>query len=117
MNVAELIAKRFGIQTIATRNPLVEELNEATLQLLPNNPNRLGWMAVNLSANNIFLALDISVSAAHGILLTPNGGSLTMIYEEDFEATCWAVYGMAAADASDIFVIEVLIDREVKEGV
>lgn len=117
MNVAKLIEKRYGILTRATRNPLVEELNEATLQLLPNNPNRLGWMAVNLSANNIFLALDIGVSAEHGILLTPNGGSFTMFYEEDFEATCWAVYGMAGADASDIFVIEVLIDREIGEGV
>jgi len=116
MNVAELIEKRFGMVTRATRNPLVDEMMTATLRLLPNNPNRLGWMAVNLSANNIFLALDPEVSAAHGVLLTPNGGALSMIYEEDFEATCWAVYGMAAANNSDIFVIEVLIDRST-EGV
>lgn len=117
MNVAKLIEREFGIVTRATRNPETEVLNEATLQLLPNNPNRLGWMAINLSDNNIFLALDIGVSATHGVLLTPNGGSMTMIYQEDFEATCWAVYGTAAADASDIFVIEVLIDREVEGGV
>lgn len=116
MNVAELIEKRFGMVTRATRNPLVNELMTATLQLLPNNPNRLGWMAVNLSANNIYLALDHGVSAAHGVLLTPNGGSLSMIYEEDFEATCWGVFGMAAADNSDIFVIEILIDRAVEGG-
>ena len=39
-----------------------------------------------------------------------------MIYEEDFEATCWEVYGVATADNSDVFALEVLIDRAV-EGV
>lgn len=117
MNVAELIEKRFGMRTRATRNPLVNEINIAVTALLPNNPSRLGWIAVNLSANNIYLALDRDVGADHGILLSPNGGSLAMIYDEDFEAACWAVFGSATVDNSDIFVIEVLIDRSIEEVV
>jgi len=111
MNVAELIEKRFGMVTKAQANPLVEEVMIAQTRVLPNNPNRLAWIILNLSANNVFIALDRKVSAAHGILLTPNGGSATMIYEEDFEATCWGVFGVAAADNSDIFALEVVIDR------
>jgi len=111
MNVAELIEKRFGMVTKAQANPLVEEVMIEQTRILPNNPNRLAWIILNLSGNNVFIALDRKVSDEHGILLTPNGGSATMIYEEDFEATCWAVFGVAAADNSDIFALEVLIDR------
>lgn len=111
MNVAELIQKRFGMVTRAQANPLVEECDIARTRILPNNPNRLAWIILNLSANNVFIALDKEVADTHGILLTPNGGSATMIYEEDFEATCWEVFGSASADNSDIFALEVVIDR------
>lgn len=113
MNVAELIEKRFGMVTRAQANPLVDECMIARTRVLPNNPNRLAWIILNLSGNNVFIALDIDVADTHGILLTPNGGSATMIYEEDFEATCWEVFGVAAGDNSDIFVLEVVIDRSV----
>jgi len=109
MNVSELIENRFGILTRANPNPLVDEVMIARTQILSNNPNRLGWIAVNLSPQNIWLAMDMNVSAAHGILLTANGGSVSLIYEEDFEATCWEVFAVAAADNSDIFVLEVVI--------
>lgn len=111
MNVAELIEKRFGIVTRAQANPLVEEVDIARTRILPNNPNRLAWIIINLSPNNIFIALDMAVAASHGVLLTPSGGSATMIYEEDFEATCWEVFGIAAANNSDVFALEVVIDR------
>lgn len=114
MNVAELIEKRFGMVTRAAENPLVNECMVARTRILPNNPNRLAWIILNLSANNVYIALDIGVGADHGILLTPNGGSATMIYEEDFEATCWEVFGVAAADNSDIFALETVIDRSVE---
>lgn len=113
MNVAELIQKRFGMVTRAQANPLVDEVDIAVTKILPNNPNRLAWIILNLSPNNVFIALDTKVASTHGILLTPSGGSATMIYEEDFEATCWEVFGTAAVDASDIFVLEVVIDRSV----
>jgi len=114
MNVAELIEKRFGMVTRAQANPLVDEVDIALTRILPNNPNRLAWIILNLSANNVFISLDTDTSAAHGILLTPNGGSATMIYEEDFEATCWEVFGVAAANNSDVFALEVVIDKSVE---
>jgi len=113
MNVAELIEKRFGMVTRAQRNPLVNEVDIARTRILPNNPNRLAWTIQNLSGNNVFIALDLDVADTHGILLSPNGGSATMIYEEDFEATCWEVFGVAAANNSDVFALEVVIDKSV----
>jgi len=116
MNVAELIEKRFGMITRAQTNILVNECMIDITRILPNNPNRLGWTILNLSANNVYLALDQNVGDDHGVLLSPNGGSASMIYEEDFEATCWQVFGVAAADNSDIFALEVLIQKSMGEG-
>lgn len=116
MNVAELIEKRFGMVTRAQSNVLVNEVDIAVTRILPNNPNRLAWIIINLSGNNVFIALDMGVSAAHGILLTANGGGASMIYEEDFEATCWEVWGMSTANNQDIHALEVLIDRSTEEG-
>lgn len=116
MNVSELIEKRYGIKTRTQANPLVVAVQTAITKILPNNPNRLGWMAINLSGENIFLAFDVGVTQIRGILLTPNGGSMSSLYEEDFEATCWNVYGVSTAGPSEIFVVEVLIDRSVEGG-
>ncbi len=115
MNVAELIEQQFGIFTRAQSNILVRECMIAVTKIMPNNPNRLAWTVVNLSANVVYLALDHGVGADHGILLTANGGSAGMVYTEDFEATCWEVYGVAGADNSDIFCLEVLIQKAVGE--
>ena len=117
MNVAELIERRFGMVTKAVSNPLVNEAQTAITRVLANNPNRLGWTILNLSANNVFVALDQGVSADHGILLAPNGGNASMRYEEDFEATCWAVWAVAAANNSDIFCLEVIIAKSTEGGV
>lgn len=117
MNVAELIEKRYGIKTRTAANPLVAVVQTARTKILPNNPNRLGWMAVNLSGESLFLAFDIDVTTTRGILLTPNGGSVGLIYEEDFEATCWEVFAVSAAGPSEIFIVEILIDRAVEGGV
>jgi len=117
MRTVDLIAKRFGIETYAVQNPLVAEVGVDPLRVLGNNPGRLGWTIVNLSANNIFLALDRGVGADHGVLLTPNGGSAAMTMDEDFEACCWELFALAAGAASDIWVLEILISKEAGEGV
>jgi len=113
MKAADIIARRFGVSTWARQNPLTSVVGTSVSRVLDNNPGRLAWTIVNLSPNNVYLALDRGVGATHGILLTPNGGSASMMLDEDYEATCWEMFGVASADNSDIFVIEVLIEKEV----
>jgi len=40
-----------------------------------------------------------------------------MTMDEDFEACCWEVFGLASGAASDIWVLEILIAKEASEGV
>ncbi|GAH46251.1 unnamed protein product, partial [marine sediment metagenome] len=71
MNVAQLIENRFGIKT-RTQSISFDNLDTSVhTKVLPNNPNRLGWMAINLGDVNIFVAFDVAVSLTRGILLTP----------------------------------------------
>lgn len=117
MRTVDLIAKRFGIETYAVQNPLISTAIDGVATLtLSNNPGRLGWTVVNLGANNVYLALDNTVDTDHGVLLTANGGSASMTMDEDFEATCWEVYCLADGANSDIWVLEILIAKEVSEG-
>lgn len=111
MNVAKLIERQFGIVTRVNQNPDAISIGTDVEQIMPNNPNRLGYTVVNLSANSVYIAYDRGVGATHGILLTANGGSVSSIFQEDFEACCWSVFAVASGAASDIYVLEVLIDR------
>ena len=111
MQTADLIAQKYGVETYARQNPLVNQVGTTAIRVLSNNPGRLGWTIVNLSPSNIYVALDPGVGADHGVLLSPNGGSTSMSMSEDFEACCWGIYALSAIDASDIWIIEILIGK------
>ena len=106
MNVSEILEKKFGVLSGAKENPIVDEVTTTVVMVLGNNPNRLAYTIVNLSDTDCFMAFDTNVSSTHGILLTANGGSMSLRIEEDFELTCWAVYGISTAANKDIYVIE-----------
>ena len=109
MNVSDLIQAKYGVLTRARTNPLVEELGLAMTMILPNNPNRLAWVICNISATNCFIAWDRNVAADHGVILVANGGTATMRMEEDFEATCWEVFGVSLGANQDLFSLSVEI--------
>ena len=112
MRTADLIAKRFGIQTSINVNPLIAQVGTTALQVLSNNPNRLAWTIVNLSNNNMWCGFDSVTSSSKGVFLSPNGGSATMSMDEDFEAVCWEIWIIASAATSNLWTSEVLIASE-----
>lgn len=113
MRTADLINKRFGVNTRAQANPLVAAVGTSITKILPNNPNRLSAVIVNLSANNLYISWDNEPASDHGIFLAPNGGVFTMNVDEDFELVCWEVNAIASGVGSAIFVEEVVIDQTV----
>lgn len=107
MPLADLLLERFKIKTRAVENPRdIVLLGAAPLMILANNPNRLGAVIVNLSANVVYIGLTNEVSATNGIRLNANGGQASLIWDEDFQMTAWAWWGMATAAASRIYVLE-----------
>lgn len=102
--LSEFIDREFGVKTRQLTNPLVDEVDTGITQVLGNNPDRLAWVIVNLSANLIFLAFDTEVATTHGIRLAANGGTISTTAKEDMELVSMPVWAIAAADDSDIFV-------------
>lgn len=105
-SLSELLARLYGAKTSFRINPQVDECEIAVTQLLTANPRRIQFLILNLSANLIFVTPDSRPGAARGILLAANGGLLTMVYSEDMETVTLPWYGTAAANNSDVFILE-----------
>jgi len=109
MPLANLLTERFKVRTRAVENPLaVTSLGATAQKLLENNPNRLGFIVFNLSANVVYLSLTNEVSSTRGVRLNANGGSIGMVWDEDFQMTAWAWWGVASGAASAIYILEVV---------
>lgn len=109
MPLAQLLMERFKVKTRAVENPrAVTSLGTTAQQILGNNPNRLAWVIVNLSSNVIYIAFRDDVSNSKGVRLSANGGFASRVWDEDFEPTAWAVWGVASGASSALYCYEVV---------
>lgn len=109
MPLADLLMERFKVKTRAVQNPKALTAATDTAQLvLGNNPNRLGFLVINLGTKPVFLALTNDVSATKGILLDASGGNFGCIWDEDFDMTAWAWWARCVGDTSAIFALEIV---------
>jgi len=106
-----LLEQQFKISTRANENPLVSSLGITAVKVLDNNADRLGWIIINLSANTVYLSLKSDVSSSKGVVVSPNGGSASMVWNEDFQMTGWEVWGVASGASSAIYVLEVVATK------
>lgn len=104
----ELLLEKFKVRTRAVENPKVTSLGTTATLVLANNPNRLGWVIVNLSSNVIYLGFANDVSSSKGVRLAANGGFASRIWDEDFHPTGWAVWGIASGAGSAIYSYEII---------
>jgi hypothetical protein len=88
----------------------------ALAELIPQNPDRVAWQAINRSVNNGALGFDREVTFANGVLLGAGGGFAAMSAEEDGEAVTQAVFAINDTAAGTWRVIEVLADVAGREG-
>lgn len=99
-NLAELLQDKFGSKGVPFRNRQgVATIGLSAVKIYGNDPTRYALEFFNLSPSNIYLLDDPSVAATKGILCGPNGGSIVMLWEEDFELVAgefWAI-GQGAA--------------------
>lgn len=111
MSLRDLLDRQFGVRTRPVENPLdVTSLGTDVTRILSNNPNRLGFTVLNLSANVVYIGLSRNVNAGvgteQGIRLDANGGQAVAIWDEDFDMVAWEWYAVATAVDSQIYVLE-----------
>lgn len=105
MALHRYVEKKFGMATraYAITDP-VSCLTTLT-QILKNNPDRLGYLIVNLGATAMYVAWDREVGADHGVYIAPGGGSFALTADEDGELVGYELYGIAITSANDIFTM------------
>lgn len=109
MPLDTVLMERFKVATRAVENPKAVTLVTATAQVvLSNNPNRFGFIIVNLGLNPVYVALTNQVSATYGIRLDASGGAFSCIWDEDFQMTGWAWWCIAPVGDSAVYSLEVV---------
>ena len=107
MGAKEVSLKRFGFPTRAVENPVTDTVKTTSTEILKNNPDRVFWLAVNLSDNEGYLALSRDVSASKGIRLDANGGFVSMSADVDGEAVAYAVYAINITAQGTWYILEI----------
>ena len=104
--LADFVLRKFGVSTRAIQDPVTVLCPfAASATLLRNNPDRLGFILVNLGVTAMYVAWDSTVSATHGIFIAPNGGSFGMGADEDGELVGWELHGRSVTSDNDIFIV------------
>lgn len=93
--------------------PLVENDTNPTCGtsatvLIDGSGDRVGLVIVNLGANNVYISTDSNVSTTNGILLSANGGNISMDVVRDFTFPSRRWWGIASGGTSACFVLELV---------
>jgi hypothetical protein len=105
--VKDLIGDLYGIRTNTRINPLVNAAQITATRVFNNNPRRLSFLFVNLSANAVYLTPDNQPSATRGIYLAPGGGLASALWSEDFELVTREWFAIAVGGVSSVYCMEV----------
>lgn len=107
--VRDLLEARLGCSITTVKNRSTAAVGVAAVEILRQDPSRVAATIVNLSANHVYLSPVGEPSATAGVLLNPNGGEVSLWWEEDGEMVAWAWKAIADGAASAVFVLESLI--------
>lgn len=80
-------------------NPVTPTVATTATRILRNDPARVAWTAINMSANTGFLGFSSGVSSTQGIQVNASGGSVSAVWFEDGELVThevWAINNVAA---------------------
>ena len=97
---------RLGFPTrLVTR--VVTVTSAVATRILDDNPRRLSWFLCNRGRDDVAARFETTDVAPYGFLITPNGGVVSMVIEEDGEAVGYAVYAQSLDRDCPVYVIEI----------
>jgi hypothetical protein len=105
---ADLMRDRFGVDTGVNLDPITASVGATATRILAGNPNRLAMTVINLSAGLVSIKPQNDVSATSGIVLAAGGGSVNLVWDEDYDLVGMEWFAIAAVGGSAILTIEVV---------
>lgn len=109
-NLAQLLMNEYGVKVHPSRESGTQTIGVVGSQVVPNNPNRVGLVMINLSANTIYVDINPGVTSSAGILLAPNGGAITLDWRTDFTLVSndWYAIATLAGSSLRVYSLETL---------
>lgn len=104
----QLLTSQYGLKTSENINPLVDSVAVAVTKICSFNPNRMGLVIVNTGSANIYVSPSGTVAVGKGTLLTSGGGSMSFVWDEDFELVAHDFYSIADGAPSTIYLMEIV---------
>jgi hypothetical protein len=104
--LAKMISERFRRSVIPYENLTVSSIGTSAVQIMRQDPDRLGFVIINLSVSDIYIGSFRDVSATKGIKIPPSGGSAVALWDEDFETVGKEWFGVAGALSSALLITE-----------
>jgi len=107
ISATKILRMMFGVESHINKNPLTGLIATTVTKWLDSNFDRVGFVIINLSANDVFVAPDPTVASDHGIFLSANGGYHSATILEDFAYVNEEFYAIAVGAVADVFIIEI----------
>ena len=115
---AEFLRERYAGEL--TENETTATIGTTFGQVVSSNPDRLGLLIINLSANTVYVSINSDVSATNGIRLGATGGSVSFNVTDDGMLLTRTWYGLATGAGSSIYVLDLsrfIADRQIAEEI
>lgn len=103
----DLLNKQYGVKVDVKVKTVT--VGTTPTRVIDNNPNRVGYLVINLSSGSLFASFDTAVSTTNGILLGQLGGQFSMNWQYDFDVVGYELYGVVASGSNTVYVAEVVI--------
>ena len=106
----DLISERFGVRVREREQGDDPALDTNDTIVLRADSTRLSFIVVNTGAEDALMRFKGVPSAAVNIPIAKNGGTMTMIFDEDFVLVGQELHGLVAANTTTLHIVEMLID-------
>ena len=105
----DLIKEKFGgLSTQPHVNRLISSVGTTIDRVIPNDPNRVAFIIINLDeANTLYILPEPDVSPTRSIPLGP-GQAYVGLWDEDFQLVGWDWYCVGSAAGTALLALEVV---------
>lgn len=90
--VSDLVAERLGGAIDVRQSRQV--IQTTAEQVLTNDPERLFWIVVNTGSIRAFVGFDRNIDTQNGLIIGPDGGSLSVTIEDDFVMPVFPLFAL-----------------------
>jgi len=106
IQLSDLLQNLYGVKSTFSVNKRVDTVGVTVVSIMSANPNRLSFLFVNNSVNNIYISPINDVASTKGIYVSPGGGSVIFQWDRDFELVSSEWFAISTAAASNVFILE-----------